>query len=32
LLSDDAKTQAAVRGKSLRVRYLDYDWALNDLK
>ncbi len=30
LLSDDAQTQAAVRNKSLRVRYLDYDWALND--
>jgi hypothetical protein len=32
LLSDDAQTQAAVRNKSLRLHYLDYDWALNDIQ
>ena len=31
LLSDGAQTQSAIRSKSLRVRYLDYDWALNDI-
>jgi hypothetical protein len=31
-LSDDAKIQAAVKAGTLRVRYLDYDWTLNDLQ
>jgi len=29
-LSDDPQIQAAVASASLRIRYLDYDWALND--
>jgi hypothetical protein len=32
LLSDDSQTQAAVRNKQLRLHYLDYDWALNDIR
>ena len=32
LLSDNAETQAAVRSESLRLHYLDYDWALNDIQ
>ncbi len=32
LLSDDEQTQAAVRNKSLRLRFLDYDWTLNDIQ
>ena len=31
-LSDDPEIQQAVRAGSLRVRHLDYDWALNDLQ
>ncbi len=30
LLSDDAQVRAAVASGSLRIRYLDYNWALND--
>ena len=29
-LSEDARIRAAVASASLRVRHLDYDWALND--
>ncbi len=29
-LSDDSQVRAAVASASLRVRFLDYDWALND--
>ncbi len=29
-LSDDAQIQAAVQNAALRVRYLKYDWTLND--
>lgn len=32
LLSDDPQTQAAVRNKQLRLHYLNYDWALNDIR
>ena len=31
-LSDDPEIQSAVTAGSLRIRYLDYDWALNDLR
>ncbi len=32
LLSDEPAIQAAVTAGTLRIRYLDYDWALNDLR
>lgn len=31
VVADDAAGQALVRGGQLRIRYLDYDWALNDI-
>jgi hypothetical protein len=31
-LSDDPDVRAGVAAASLRIRYLDYDWALNDLR
>ena len=31
-LSDDPEVQAAVRSASLRIRYLEYDWSLNDAR
>ena len=31
-LSDDPDVQASVASASLRIRYLDYDWAQNDLR
>jgi hypothetical protein len=31
-LSNDPKVRAAVENASLRIRHLDYDWALNDRK
>jgi Protein of unknown function, DUF547 len=31
-LSDEPRIQDAVAAGALRVRYLDYDWALNDLR
>ena len=32
LLADDAAARAAVRQGQVKIRYLDYDWSLNDLK
>ena len=31
-LSDDPAVRAGIAAASLRIRYLDYDWALNDLR
>lgn len=31
-LSDEPQIQSALANRSLRVRYLDYDWTLNDLR
>ena len=31
-LSDDPAVRAGIAAASLRIRYVDYDWALNDLR
>jgi hypothetical protein len=32
LLSDDRKAREAITGGKVRVRFLDYDWTLNDAR
>jgi len=32
ILAEDAAPRAAIRQGQVRIRHLDYDWALNDIK